>query len=294
VSSPDPLAGIADALYAGTPEGFVAARDAAAKDAVRDAGDKELAARVRKLRRPTVAAWAVNLLVRQEAEQIDRALEVGASLREAAAAMDADQLRALTRQRRQLTTALAGTARGLAREAGVRLSTSVTDQVEGVLNAAMLDPLAADAVRTGLLVTAFTGTGVGELDVAKVLAVPDALGARAEPREASPAPPSLHGVPESEALRRERAEDALRAAEEHLTAAEETAAAAEDEVQRWNARRLQLQDEIDELRRRVADLEEEADRADAELEEAEESLTEAREEVDAARAGREEARRRLG
>ena len=47
----------------------------------------------------------------------------------------------------------------------MRLTAPVVEQVEGMLNAAMIDPVAAQAVRTGRVLTAFTSTGVSELDV---------------------------------------------------------------------------------------------------------------------------------
>ena len=175
----DELTEIADRLYAGPADGFTDARNAAAKEV----DDKALAAQVKKLKKPSVAAWSVNLLVRRESAQIDSVLELAESLRAAAEALDGDELRALTRQRRQLTTALASTARSLAREAGVRLTGPVVEQVEGMLNAAMIDPVAAQAVRTGRVLTAFTSTGVSELDVASVVALPEALDVQAVPVE---------------------------------------------------------------------------------------------------------------
>ncbi|MDW5593094.1 hypothetical protein VSS74_02010 [Conexibacter stalactiti] len=53
-----------EALYVESPDSFVAARDALAKQ-LRVDGDRAGAARVRALRRPTRAAWAINLAVRQ-------------------------------------------------------------------------------------------------------------------------------------------------------------------------------------------------------------------------------------
>src|SRR5262249_42707321 len=50
-----------DRLFRGPLEGFVATRDALAKD-LKAAGDKENAARVKALKRPSVSAWAVNQL----------------------------------------------------------------------------------------------------------------------------------------------------------------------------------------------------------------------------------------
>ncbi|MGN6781433.1 MAG: hypothetical protein ACTHJH_08025 [Marmoricola sp.] len=288
MTSPDPLVAIADRLYALRPEEFTAARDAAAKDT----DDKGLAAGIRKLRRPALGAWAVNLLVRREGDQVEQALRIGASLRDAAHAMDADQLRELTRQRRQLTAALATTARSLAHDAGVRLAGATVDQVEGVLTAGMLDATAAEVVRTGQLVKPFTSTGVDAIDPGELLAVPQALGWHAEPG-AAPPPPALRVAPESVALKRERAEQALQDAEARLAEAEEDHRRAEEELARWNARRLQVHGELDEARRRIAELESDADRVDVELEDAEVVRADADEALSEARAARDEARRRL-
>lgn len=274
----DELTQIADRLYAGRPDAFTDARNAAA----RECGDKALAAQVKKLKKPSVAAWAVNLLVRRESGQIDSVLELAESLRAAAEALDGDELRALTRQRRQLTTALASSARSLAREAGIRLTGPVVEQVEGILNAAMLDPVAARAVRTGRVLTAFTSTGVSELDVVSVVALPEALDVQAvavegpddeEGTEATPV--ELHVVPDTGA-KLAAAEDALEEVSGQVVEAEQELAEVEQSVQSLNARRLQLQGEADELRRRLAAIEDDVDQVDEELEEAEEARDDAR------------------
>ncbi|MGH3412118.1 MAG: hypothetical protein ACRDPH_03455 [Marmoricola sp.] len=286
----DPLRDIADRLYAGPVGTFTDDRDEAAKRA-----DREVAARVRKLRKPSTAAWAVNQLVRREPEQIERALELGRALRGAAESMQGEELRTLTRQRRQLTTALAGTARSLAREHGVRLSTAIVEQVEAVLNAAMLDPVAADVVRTGLLVRPFGSTGMSELDVETVLAVPAAVGTRAT-AVAAPEPPArsgLHVVPEDERVRRARAEDALEQAEAAYQRQREALDDLERAARDLEARRLQLAGELDELRRRVAGLEEDIDAVDEDLEESRALRAEAGEALASAEAERDAARRRL-
>ena len=228
------LVAVADRLYAVPAEAFTEQRNQAAKEA----GDKELTAAIKKLKKPSVAAWAVNLLVRRESDQIDSVLELAESLRAAAEALDGVELRALTRQRRQLTTALAGSARALARDAGVRLTGPVVDQVEGVLNAAMLDPVAAKAVRTGRVLTAFTSTGLGDLEVEGVVAVPEALDVEAQPVEAEEqAPPELRVVPDTGA-KLAAAREALEEATGNVEAAERELAEVEAAVERLNARRL--------------------------------------------------------
>jgi hypothetical protein len=288
MSSAD-LLEIADRLYAEPMSGFTAARDAAAKALGSGEGaDKELAGRVKALKKPSVAAWAVNLLVRREASQIDQVLTVAESLRAAAESLDGEELRALTRQRRQLTNALAGSARDLAREHDVRLTTAVLDQVEGVLNAAMLDPVAAAVVRTGLVLTAFTSTGISEVDVDAVCAVPDALDSEVRHRASSVErqPPALHLVPEDDRVRREAAVDRLEEATRGVAEAREELGHVEGTVKTLRARRLQLQGEIDELRRRLATLEDDVDGVDEDLEEAEGAREEASADLEEAEAER--------
>ena len=253
---------IADRVYAAPAADFVATRDAEA----RACSEKDLARQVKALRKPSVAAWAVNLLVRRESDQIDQVLALAGSLRAAAESLDGEELRALTRQRRQLTAALTQTARELVREHDVRVTAAVADQVEGMLNAAMLDPVAAAVLRSGLVVTAFSSTGVSELDVAAVCAVPEATGhqARAVEREK----PALRVVPDDGvrlAAARERVEDAVAA----LARAREELDHQNARVNTLQARRLQLQGEIEELQRRQAAIEDQIDGVDDELEDAE-------------------------
>jgi hypothetical protein len=288
---PEELLVVAEELYAGSADAFTAARNEAAKCV----DDRSVAAEIRKLKKPSVAAWAVNLLVRAEAEQIDAVLELADSLRAAAESLDGDELRALTRQRRQLTAALATAARSHAREAGVRLTGPVVDQVEAMLTAAMIDPVAARVVRTGRVVTGFTATGVSDLDVAAVVALPGALDVRATarpPAEEGTPPPELHVVPDGGA-RLAAAEDALEEASGRLTRAEALLSEAEEVVETLNARRLQLQGEADELRRRLAAIDDEVDEVDDELEEAQEARSEASADVRETRRGRDAAQEAL-
>jgi len=264
------LVDVADRLYAEPATTFIARRDAEAKAAA----DKELAARVRALKKPSVAAWAVNLLVRRESEQIDQVLAIADSLRVAAQSMDGDELRTLTRQRRQLTAALTSTARDLVREEDVRLTGAVADQVEGMLTAAMLDPLAAAVLRSGLVLTAFTSTGVSELDVAAVCAVPEATGHQAA--AVVRPPPSLHVVPD-DGVKLEAARERVEEAVLGVAEATEELDHQNSRAEKLRARRLQLQGEIEELQRRLAGIEDDVDRVDEDLEEAAEGIEEAEE-----------------
>ncbi len=266
-----PLLEMADELYGLAPSEFTPRRDAWVKELK---GDKESAAAVKALRKPSLAAWGVNLLVRRDPDQVDQLLEVGAALREAQASLDAAQLREFTKQRRQLTAAVTTSARRLAREEGQRVTESVAQQIEETLTAAMIDADAARALRSGLLVTALSATGVDAADVAWAVALPEALGFSATPVEAPrPTRPDLRIVPDPEAddkalaHAQERLDDARR----DLAAAEVEHTEALAEVGRLEAHTLELQARADELRRTLTEIEDELEETDAELEDAEDS-----------------------
>jgi DNA repair exonuclease SbcCD ATPase subunit len=274
--STDQLLEIADELYALPQAEFTPSRDARAKELK---ADKELAAAVKKLKKPSVAAWVVNLFVRRESDQVEQLIAVGTALREAQEGMDGAELRALTKQRRQLTSAVTQQARTLAKDEGVKVTQAVADQVEATLTAAMLDPACAQAVRSGLLTAALSSTGVDTVDVAAAVAVPEALGFAATPTSGEPPPPpDLHVVPGDETARkREEAETALAEAQETVDETDSALAEATQVVEELQARSLQLQAEIDELKRKLAALESDAEETDDELAEAEEAHGEAEE-----------------
>ena len=284
---------VADELYSLPLAEFTPARDARAKE-LKAGGSADLAQQVRALKKPSTAAWVVDLLVRRD--QVEQVLNVGAALREAQAAMSAGELRTLTKQRRQVTAAVTQQARRIAADEGLRVTESVAEQVEATLTAAMVDADCGRAVRSGLLVAPLATTGVEPLDpdvLARSLAVPAALGFTATRREApTPGPPDLHVVPDpdAEAKARAAAEERLAAAEEEYDAAHAAHAEAVAEVERLSARSLQLQAELDELRRKVADLEEELDEIDEEQSEAEDERDEASAALRTATADRDSAR----
>lgn len=251
---------------------FTPARDARAKQLK---GAPEAAA-VKALRKPSTAAWVVDILVRFETDQVAQLLEVGAGLRAAQASLDATQLRELTVQRRQLTAAMTTRARALARERGLRVTDAVAEQVEQTLTAAMVDEGAAAAVSSGLLVSPMVATGFTPVDAAAAVAVPEALG-----HVASPVSRELHAVGPVDTARAD-AERVVASARAEAKAAAARRDAAARRLSSRQAHALQLQSELEELRRRLAGLEEAAQAADDELAEAEEEHATA--EADALRA----------
>ncbi|TDC22476.1 hypothetical protein E1265_15665 [Streptomyces sp. 8K308] len=141
---------VLDELYGLAPEDFTSHRDAAATRA-RRAGDRELAQRIRALRRPTLAAWACNLLVRAHDEQTRRFLALGEALRRAQEELDTDRLRELLAQQHELVAALSEQAAGTAADSGHRLGATARQEVEQTLLAVLADPEAARAWSAGRL-----------------------------------------------------------------------------------------------------------------------------------------------
>ncbi|GGR59341.1 phage-related tail protein [Nocardioides luteus] len=283
-SAPE-LLDIAAELYGLPLADFTPERDAKAK-ALKGT---PVAAAVKKLKKPSTAAWVVDLLVRYETEQVEQVISVGALLREAQTGMDAAQLRELTKQRRQLTAAVTTRSRGLAREHGLRVTEAVATQVEATLTAAMVDEAAAQAVRSGLLVSPLAATGVDAVDAAAAVALPEALGFEVEeatppPREPLRAVPDL---PDTKAL--DEAREALEEAESALSEAEKSRDEAASAFKDVEARSLQVKSEIEDLRRRLEELEEKADDVDDELTEAEETRDSAEKAVSEAAAARDAA-----
>jgi hypothetical protein len=273
------MMGAADELYAVLPEEFVARRAALATEA-KDAGDKALSADIKKLAKPTTAAWVVNMLVRHEAEQVEQVLELGAALRQAQVSMAGDELRELGRQRRQLTAAVTRQARALAYDLGQKVGDPVATQVEETLHASMVDEDAAKAVRTGMLVKPLAVSGAEALGVAESVAVPGALGedvvrrtptpAARRPQKTESAKPELTVV-EDDSRAIEEAEAAVAEAESQLAAAERGLVKAQRKVEKREARGLQLQAELDELRRKMAELEQKVEANEDELSDAEDA-----------------------
>jgi hypothetical protein len=144
----------AQALYAVAPEGFIAARDELAKQLTVE-GEAAAAAAVKKLRRPTVAAWAVNQAARTAPQLVDDLLAAGERLAGAqrlalSGKRGTDDMRAATEERRALIRQLTDVAVKALEEAG-RPSDTARDDIAGTFEAATLDPAVAELVRAGIL-----------------------------------------------------------------------------------------------------------------------------------------------
>ncbi len=234
---------IIDTLYALPPARFTAARDEAAAQAKR-AGDRTAGKRIAGLRRPTLAAWTSNTLVRAKPDEVEQFRGLGQALRAAHRSLNGEQLRELSHQQHVVIGALAREALRLAAEAGTAVSETVLREVEQILYAALADPDAAEAWAAGRLAKApAPSTEFPGVD-------PDAV------PPAAPGPPAPPPEPEAErqpdprvAAARAAAqeaqgaavarEDELRPAEEARQRAAGQAAAADAELERAQAARDQ-------------------------------------------------------
>ncbi|MGH3899472.1 MAG: hypothetical protein ACRDTA_14775 [Pseudonocardiaceae bacterium] len=151
---------VAAELYAVEPSAFVAARTEAARTA-REVGDRELAAAIEQLRRPALAAWALNLLARDDVAGLARLVALGEELREAQQQLRGETLQRLSRERHEVLATLTRRARKLAADAGHPIGAEAAHQVEQTLGAALADPGAAQEVRAGRLVTPLSYAGFG-------------------------------------------------------------------------------------------------------------------------------------
>lgn len=156
-------------LYAGPPDQFIARRDVAAKEA-RAAGDKELADRIKTLRRPTVAAALLNHLQRRnDGSGLDELLELGEKLRSAQSKLDVKSMKALSTKRNSLISHLVSE---IAETADEPLSSTVQEQLSDTLVAAVADAAAGRAVGSGRLVSGLRYSGFGDVDLQDAVAIP--------------------------------------------------------------------------------------------------------------------------
>ena len=299
-------------LYALLPSEFTAARNARSAAAGRE-GQKDLAQQIKRLPKPSTAAWLVNLLASRRREELDGVLELGAALREAQEDLDRKQLRSLSVERQRLLRAIVRDARELAAELDHPVSEGIAAEAEQTLWAAMADAAASDAVASGQLVRSLQASGWEDVELRDAVADAGSVdrGARFRPGQGhQPAGTAGNGASGkssdagSAAERRRRAAAAKRAVEaarkdlDEAEAGEQKAQdaldAAQREVGETAARRDELTDEIDELRERIRTLEREVASVDRQSGKLERTRDNARRTARAARRAAEKARQKLG
>lgn len=257
-------------LYAVPPARFTPLRSELVAEA-KSAGERDLASSIGALRKPTVAAWAVNHFVREHGDEVDELRSFAALLREAQRTLDADQLRLLGRERAKRVDALADRIAEVAAQEGQRLGAGVAQEVRETLTALIADEQAEASVVTGSLVKSLSYSGFGSVDVADVVALGDVGG---ESDDASPRPslsvlPGGGGDPVDLEERRRNRRTAERA---RLQSALETARAelraADRQVAVLTARQEEVTEGIADLERRLATARARLEKVTGELDEA--------------------------
>jgi len=264
-----------DELYAAPIEDFIPARTRLAKE-LKDGGDRDGAALVRSLRKPSVAAWAVNQLARRNRREIDALVRAGEELRSAQrkvlAGGGGKALQEAGGRRREAVDRLVKSAAEILASGGHTAARARLDEVANTLLAVATDDAAAEAVRRGRLEKELPPpAGFGEADaLAAVISLRERR-ARDSPRrgrekettrERKQAAPAVEEGPSPAARRRAEAKakraQGLKAEAEQAQA---DAARLSHEADHAESEALRLHDEADRAEKAAARARREADRA---------------------------------
>jgi hypothetical protein len=281
-----------DELYGQPLDRFVPERASLVRE-LRSAGEREQAAAVAALRKPSVAAWAVNQLIRTQRREVDALFAAADALRDVQAGVlggsaDARELRSAAERERAAVDALVAIARGLLSSGGLELSAATLERVAETLHAAALDDEARGQVSEGRLVRELRHVGLGAgLGRAQTAATQKA-GVRKGGGQRGVA--HKDGAPQAEA-RDARAERQAAKARKDAEDAERR----EREELRKQARALERDAarEVDRAERALRTAQERQARAAEALSQAEAAVQDAEAGVDAAVAAHRQARQRL-
>ncbi|MFN2543541.1 MAG: hypothetical protein ABR600_03075 [Actinomycetota bacterium] len=230
-------------LYALPPEEFVGARDELANE-LKGEGDRDGAAQVKGLRRPTVGAWAVDQVAGAHPAEIEELLAAGRDLREgqqrALAAKGRTDVHELVANRRAIIGRLTQRARDTLEGAG-RGSGSHLDDIADTFLAASIEPDVAELVRAGRLdrerkpssdiadLFGLTQEGSGDDDDSPIRSASgDPVQQRAALESAERDAKRARGDADRASKRAEQAKEAARAAQEQA----DRRSAAADEAER--------------------------------------------------------------
>lgn len=286
-----------DDLYGAARDEFVAQRTALAR-ALRAAKRSDEAAAVAALRKPSVAAWAVNQLVRSQGAAAGELYAAGDALRGAqskllAGSGDGRDLRAARERERAAVDALVEAARGLLDSDGHELSATVLERVADTLHAAALHEDAREQVRAGRLERELrrVGLGIGESVVASAPPPPKPQARPGTPPAAAPDKPKSKqaAAEDAKAQRAERDREAREAAQAAKQVEREREAARKAARSAETAARRRAERSVHALRA----AQERRERAARALGEADEALAAARAEAQEAAAEHEWARSEL-
>jgi hypothetical protein len=239
---------VADEVYAATREEFVTLRDARSQEA-KSAGDRDLADRIRKLPKPTLAAWAVNQFVRRHPKEADAVVALGGALRTAHENLTGDELRALSRQRHDLVGALTERACNEGRYIGITIGGATAAQIHDTFDAAVTNPDAARTVRGGRLHTALSAETEQWPATTAAPSQPSRRSVTARKRAKFDRQTGESERERRDAERREAARQELATAQAEQQDAEDELADAERDVDRAATAAAELRERLDEAKK---------------------------------------------
>jgi hypothetical protein len=213
-------------LYGLPLEEFTARRNELVKS-LKAAGEKDEAARVAKLRKPSTPAWAVNQLVRTQSKRIKALFEAGDAIAEAQAHGQPEKLRQAAAKQRAELAGLMDRAEGLLDAEGRTLAASTQERVGETLRAAAIDPESRTQVEAGCLTRELQFTGLAGFSTAA--AAPASPGSRPEEQDPPDRQKEIKSAKDAERRARhglQAARKELRQAERELAAVQERRAAA--------------------------------------------------------------------
>ena len=147
--------GALDALYAEPLDSFTSLRNSLAAD-VKKAGDEDAARAIKSLKKPSVGAWTINQLVRRHPASIEELLEVRQRLETAGSPQE---LRELSKRRRELVAELAALAKAVLEGSGQSASHATVEKVSQGLLAGGTDE-ERESLRKGRLTREPTSSGL--------------------------------------------------------------------------------------------------------------------------------------
>ncbi len=213
-----------DRLYGLPLEEFTKARDELAAR-LKKAGDKDEAATVKALKKPTTPAWAVNQLSRRSRDTIDVLIDSADHLRKAQQELlhggPAQAVWEATLAEREALGKLTEDAEAILADAGHAATRVTLDKISDTLAAAAADPSGRALLRRGILTAEMQRAGFGDLlggdggETRALRAVPEA-----KEKPASDKRPAAKGGPTAKAVL-EAERDAARASKEAVRAGEE-------------------------------------------------------------------------
>ncbi len=211
---PDPL----DRLYAAALEDFVAVRRDVAKE-LKDAGDGESAAEVAKLRKPSVAVWALNQAGRRDPKAARSLAATAEKVADVQARRSSGDLRAEQERLRDVSASLVEAAEDALRDVGRAVPDTLGQRLHELLRAVAADPAARAALAAGQLAQEPELGGFSALG---------ALGSAATPER----PAKAAAAPSKAELARERRDAEREARRQELRAELHDAEAEADEARR--------------------------------------------------------------